>query len=172
MNEVGLSLGCNVGNCISTLKHAISSLQYAGTLQKISSLYLTEPWEVRNQPPYYNCAIVLKTHMPLYAFFSFVREIERRAGRTSKGDYKPRTLDIDILFFNYTTIKTNNLTIPHARMHQRKFVLQPLAEIYPNWYHPILKKTCQDLLASLSDPYSVEIISPYPDWLYSSSING
>jgi len=172
MAEVGLSLGCNVGQCVLTFRYVIAYLQYSGQLCKVSSLYVTEPWGTSNQPDYYNCVVVLRTLMPLPAFFRFIRELENRLGRESKGDYKPRTIDIDILFFGNTILQSTLLTIPHARMHLRRFVLEPLKEVYPEWEHPVLKQTAKDLLDGTSDDSKVVRLSPYPKWLYSSSING
>lgn len=172
MTEVGLALGCNVGKCISTFRYVITSLQYCGQLHRVSSLYLTEPWGVPNQPHYYNCVVVLRTVMPLFPFFSFIRELERRLGRETKGDYRPRTIDIDLLFFGNVVINNKHLTVPHARMHLRRFVLEPLAEVLPNWKHPLLNQAVRDLLYSLNDSGQVSFVSPYPDWVYSSSING
>ncbi len=172
MNEVGLSLGCNIGQCILTFRYVIASLQYGGQLCRVSSLYVTEPWGVSNQPNYYNCVVVLRTLMPLPPFFKFIRELENFLGRKSKGDYKPRTIDIDILFFGKTVIHNTLLTIPHARMHLRKFVLEPLSEIYPDWEHPVLRQTTQELLSNLTDNNKVVRLSTYPEWVYSSSING
>ncbi|NPA34903.1 MAG: 2-amino-4-hydroxy-6-hydroxymethyldihydropteridine diphosphokinase [Chlorobi bacterium] len=172
MIEAGLSLGCNIGDCISTFKYVIASLQYSGSISGISSLYLTEPWGVPDQPQYYNCVVVLKPVMPLFPFFVFIRELERRLGRKRKGDYRPRPIDIDILFFGNTVMNNELLTIPHARMHQRRFVLEPLAEVNPDWIHPVLKQSVRDILFSLNDPGQVSKLSPYPEWIYSSSING
>ncbi len=172
MTEVGLSLGCNIGSCVSTFRYVITSLQYGGKLHRVSSLYLTEPWGTSNQPYYYNCVVILRTMMPLFPFFSFIRELERRLGRKTKGDYQPRTIDIDILFFGNVVINSKHLTVPHARMHLRRFVLEPLAEVLPNWKHPILNQTARDLLFSLNGSEQIFIVSPYPEWIYSSSING
>lgn len=145
-----LSLGSNLGDRCANLENALQRLEKFGAITARSSFYETEPQDMREQPWFLNCAVALETElMPkqlLHATLGIEREMgRRRAGRT-KG---PRIMDIDILLFGSSVVETKDLMIPHPRMHQRRFVLQPMAEIAPDVRHPILKKTMRELLAEL-----------------------
>jgi 2-amino-4-hydroxy-6-hydroxymethyldihydropteridine diphosphokinase len=152
---VYLSLGSNVGDRRANLEAAIERLGALGEVKAVSSFYDTDPVEYTNQPDFLNCAVELETEKMPRQFLAATQVIEhdlgrRRSGATSGPRVKgPRTLDIDILIFGRALVNTAALTIPHPAMHERRFVLEPLAEIAPELRHPVSKKTMRELLHAL-----------------------
>lgn len=144
-----LSLGSNVGQRESNLTEAIRRLGELGRVVAVSSLYETEPVEFTNQPWFLNCAVAMETHAePLHLMRELLR-IEREMGRERLQKKGPRLIDMDILIFGNTAVNTPELTIPHPAMARRRFVLQSLAEIAPELWHPTLHKSVRELLAEL-----------------------
>jgi 2-amino-4-hydroxy-6-hydroxymethyldihydropteridine diphosphokinase len=125
-------------------------------VEAISSLYETEPVEFTDQAPFLNCALALETEEAPEQLMESVLHIEQEMGRVRQQNKGPRTIDIDILLFSDTIIDSPKLTIPHPAMHERRFVLQPLAEIAPEARHPVLKKTIRELLEALPAGQAVE----------------
>jgi 2-amino-4-hydroxy-6-hydroxymethyldihydropteridine diphosphokinase len=118
---------------------------------KISSLYETEPVGFLSQPWFLNIALEIRTALSPRELLATCREIETGQGRIRTFQGAPRTLDVDILLYGGQIIKEPDLQIPHPRMAQRRFVLEPLAEIAPQIIHPVLLETIQKLLAACSD---------------------
>jgi 2-amino-4-hydroxy-6-hydroxymethyldihydropteridine diphosphokinase len=155
---VYLSLGSNVGDRKANLQTAISELQTLGKVVSISSFYETEPVELAAQPWFLNCAVKLETEKMPRQLLSALLQIERKQGRNRvrervKG---PRTLDLDILLFGNSVVDTQSLTVPHPAMHQRRFVLEPLAEIAPDVRHPVFRQTIRELLNALPADQAVK----------------
>jgi 2-amino-4-hydroxy-6-hydroxymethyldihydropteridine diphosphokinase len=148
-NTVYLSLGSNLGDRAANLNAAINRLRTLGEVLQVSSLYETEPVEFTAQPWFLNCAVELDTENTAQQLIESILEIERQMGRTRTQKKGPRSIDIDILLFGNSTIDTKGLSIPHPGLQERRFVLEPLAEIAPGVRHPTLKKTIQELSDAL-----------------------
>jgi 2-amino-4-hydroxy-6-hydroxymethyldihydropteridine diphosphokinase len=159
MNLAYLSLGSNVGDRQAHLRDALTRLGAAGRIVAVSSLYETEPVEFTSQPWFLNSAVALETSLTPQQLMTTILGIEEKMGRRRVQKKGPRSIDIDILIFatretvtgeaEDTTIDSPELTIPHPAMQQRRFVLEPLAEIAPQLLHSTLKKTIGELLDAL-----------------------
>jgi 2-amino-4-hydroxy-6-hydroxymethyldihydropteridine diphosphokinase len=156
-NQVVLGLGGNMGNRTQHLAMAmVQIIQQIGTITKVSSVYETAAWGNEDQPPFFNLAVCLTTPFtPLQTLERCLR-IEKQMGRHRTMKWGPRIIDIDILLYNDEIIRANNLSIPHPLMHERRFVLAPLAEILPQKKHPVLKKSFKDLLHNCPDTLTVK----------------
>jgi 2-amino-4-hydroxy-6-hydroxymethyldihydropteridine diphosphokinase len=156
MNKFYLSLGSNLGEREKNLASALDELEKRGVkIPRRSSIYETEPVEIREQAWFLNCAIEVETDMPPQQFMSALLEIELLLGRRREAKYGPRTIDLDILLHGDTIVNTPQLTIPHAKMAERRFVLVPLAEIAPRAMHPVLHRSIAELLAQCPDQSEV-----------------
>jgi 2-amino-4-hydroxy-6-hydroxymethyldihydropteridine diphosphokinase len=147
--RVYLSLGSNLGDRAAHLKGAIKRMDTLGKIMAVSSFYETEPVELTAQPWFLNCAVELDTEKMPKQLLASIFDIEKEMGRRRVQKKGPRTVDIDILLFGNSIIKAKGLTIPHPAMHDRRFVLEPLAEIAPEIRHPIFKRTIRELRDAL-----------------------
>lgn len=138
-----------MGDRAANLDAAIERLGELGRIAARSALYETEPVEVERQPWFVNCVVAIETELMPRQFLSRVLAIEQKMGRRRTQQKGPRNIDIDILLFGSSIVDTPALTIPHPAMHQRRFVLEPLAEIAPEVRHPVFKKTVREMLAEL-----------------------
>lgn len=148
---VYLSLGSNLGDRQANLRNATGRLLELGDVQEVSSLYETEPVDFTDQPWFLNCAVAVRTELIPREFLAGILAIEKSMGRERTQPKGPRVIDIDILLFGQQTVNTPQLTVPHPAMAERRFVLEPLAEIAPEAVHPILKKTIRELKGALSN---------------------
>jgi 2-amino-4-hydroxy-6-hydroxymethyldihydropteridine diphosphokinase len=139
-----LSLGSNLGNRQANLDQALKLISERMRMGKVSSIYDTEPVGLVNQPRFLNLACEVFTRLTPEGLLALLKGIELKMGRYSRSG-EPRTIDIDIVLFGDQVVNTPNLVIPHPRMHERAFVLIPLAEIAPDFVHPVLKKTIKEL---------------------------
>jgi len=146
---VYLSLGSNLGDRQVNLRNAIGRLLELGDVLEVSSLYDTEPVEFTDQPWFLNCAVAVRTDLIPHEFLAGILSIEHAMGRERTQPKGPRLIDIDILLFGAAHINTPQLTIPHPAMAERRFVLEPLAEIAPDVKVPLQKKTARELLDAL-----------------------
>ena len=147
--RVYLSLGSNVGDRAANLNTAIDRMGALGKVTAVSSFYETEPVELTAQPWFLNCVLELETEKMPRPLLAGILKIEKEMGRRRVQKKGPRTLDIDILLFGNSMVKAKGLTIPHPAMHQRRFVLEPLAEIAPEVRHPVFKRTARELKDAL-----------------------
>lgn len=146
---VYLSLGSNLGDRAANLRTAMDKLAGLGTVEAVSAFYETEPVGLTNQPWFLNCAVKLETEKMPRQLISGVLNLEQEMRRQRKQKNGPRIIDVDILLFGTSVIDTAGLTVPHPRLHERRFVLEPLAEIAPDVRHPIFKRSMRELRDAL-----------------------
>ena len=139
-----LSLGSNLGDRQSNLDQALKMISERMRLGKVSSIYDTEPVGMVNQPSFLNLACEVVTRLTPEGLLALLKGIEQKMGRYSRSG-EPRIIDIDIVLFGDQAVNVPGLIIPHPKMHERAFVLIPLAEIAPDFVHPVLKKTIKEL---------------------------
>ncbi len=150
MAVVHIGIGSNLGNRKENCLKALDLLSARGiVIGKQSSLYETEPWGVEDQPKFMNMAAEIETGLEPLKLLETLKSVEEEMGRKEGYRWGPRVIDLDILFFGDMVIECPELTIPHPLMHEREFVLRPLAEIAPDKVHPVLKKTVTELLAEI-----------------------
>ena len=153
-----IGIGSNVGDKARQCEQGISEIQKLDRHRLLarSSLYKTQPIGYTEQDWFINLVIKIETEMDAPALLSSLKEIESQFGRVKTLRWGPRTIDLDILFFDAHQIQTDELTVPHPLIQDRQFVLVPLAEIDPNLTHPVLKKTVKELLERLKEDRGVE----------------
>lgn len=148
MAIVYLGLGTNIGHRRRNLITAAALLaEKAGDVLALSGFYETEPWGFESDNRFLNAAVRLNTSLSPAELLRVTQEIEKELGRTEKSDgaYRDRIIDIDILLYDDRIVEMPGLTIPHPLMHERKFVMEPLAEIAPAVVHPVLGERMTDL---------------------------
>lgn len=157
MNNVFLLLGSNLGDRQLLLQTAIAKIgEKVGASLKKSALYETQSWGKTGQPDYLNQVVFLKTELSANNVLNEILGIEADMGRERYEKWGSRLIDIDILFYNNEIIKQNGLEIPHPELHNRRFTLEPLAEIAPDLVHPLINKTISELKKDLTDSLIVK----------------
>ena len=137
MKEVVLALGSNIGDTLGNLQEAVALLEENGCVVKaVSRLYQTEPWGYVDQEDFLNGAILIETDREPAALLELTQSIEQGMGRKKIFVNGPRNIDVDILIYEDVVVESERLTIPHPRIGQRLFVLQPLMDIVPDWEVP------------------------------------
>ena len=162
MNKTVLLLGSNIDNRLELLANASSLIiEQIGSVVLASSIYESDPWGFDSSNPFLNQALLIKTTISPEKVLEKCLSIESQLGRTRNedGSYADRNIDIDILLYEKLIISNGNLEIPHPRMHQRRFCMEPLVEIAPNWFVPTFQKTTSQILAICSDLSKVSIIN-------------
>lgn len=156
MNQVYLSLGSNVGSRSVQLQNAVDLLNETGLVKKISSVYETAAWGNTDQPSFLNLVLMMLTNNDSRNFMKQLLLIEEKMGRVRHQKWEARIIDIDILYFNAEIFQEESLIIPHPHLQERKFVLEPLAEIAPEFIHPILNLNSIQLLNQCPDKLQVK----------------
>ncbi|HWO76026.1 MAG TPA: 2-amino-4-hydroxy-6-hydroxymethyldihydropteridine diphosphokinase [Bacillus sp. (in: firmicutes)] len=151
MSKAYLSLGTNMGDRLGYLNKAISLLKMQGSIQikKMSSIYETDPVGFEDQSPFLNMVIEIETAESPFRLLEIILQIEEKLGRIRLFKWGPRTIDLDILLYNQDNIETEQLIVPHPRMHERAFVLIPLLEINDKLMHPALGKEFKQILSEI-----------------------
>lgn len=170
MSRVFLSVGSNLGDRLESLRRAVDELRAMSDVRFLdaSALYQTEPWEqrpgqlARDDTWFFNCVVEIETTLDPAVLLERMQDVERALGRLRKpmtpeeSRFEPRELDIDILLYDDRVISgPDHLHIPHLLMHERRFVLHPLADLAPEIEHPVLYQTIRELLDALEDEHQV-----------------
>lgn len=159
MARVFLSLGSNLGDRLSNIQQAVSTLSMLDEINvvKTSSFYETEPWGNKKQEWFVNCAIAIDTVLSPQELLNKCQQIELTLGRirNQKERWQERAIDIDILMYDDLIMTSSNLVIPHPYMHERAFVLIPMLEVKPDLVHPVFKKSVSELYDELTNPEDV-----------------
>lgn len=162
MEEVVFSLGSNMGDRAANLAGALRRLEESGLERvAVSQVYETEPWGFGAELSFYNMVAVYRTLLEPAGLMELIAGIETSMGRVrhfSAAGYESRVIDIDILFFGDRVINEEGLVVPHPRMAERRFVLQPLADLMPERIHPVEGKSIQTMLSDCSDKMHVKVI--------------
>ena len=162
--RVILGLGANVGRPLEQLAAAVRALAGAVCVEALSSVYRTEPVGRGGQPDFFNMVAVGRTALAPDELLRATQEVEARLGRVRTVRNGPRPIDVDLLGFGDWRIDTPSLTVPHPRIATRGFVLYPLAEVAPEWRHPVLGKTARELLRSAGPLERVEKLGALPSF--------
>ena len=154
-HQAFLLLGANLNDPANQLALAIQYLGLETEIIKQSSVYRSEPWGIQNQPEFLNQVLAIQTQQSPQGLLKIIQQIEGKLGRERKEKWGPRSIDIDILFYDNMIMSTESLTIPHPQLHNRRFTLIPLSEIAPQLVHPKLLKSISLLLRECPDDLNV-----------------
>ncbi|MGH9803583.1 MAG: 2-amino-4-hydroxy-6-hydroxymethyldihydropteridine diphosphokinase [Candidatus Acidiferrales bacterium] len=153
-----LSLGSNLGDRVAHIERALALLEESGVrVRRRSGFYETEPAGMPSQRWFVNSVVEAETELMPLGLLRLLKRIERQLGRSGPSGIAPaaRQIDIDILIFGSSRVRLPELVIPHPRLPERRFVLEPLRELAPDWRHPESKLTAAEMLSQLSDHYAV-----------------
>ncbi|CCH56082.1 2-amino-4-hydroxy-6-hydroxymethyldihydropteridinepyrophosphokinase [Fibrisoma limi BUZ 3] len=156
-----LLLGANLGDRVATLRRAVDLIaERVGTVAQQSAVYETAPWGVTDQPTFLNQVIAVQIDVSPEETLTRTQAIEQELGRVRHEKWGARLIDIDILYYDQLVLHTDTLTVPHPYLHERRFTLVPLADIAPDFAHPVFHKTTTELLNELPDDGQVNRYVP------------
>lgn len=150
-----LSFGSNLGNKLQHIRNSILDIKSDEKIKilRYSNICETEPIGVVGQNNFYNCVITIKTEYTSGELLQFLQSVEIKNGRTREYKWSPRNIDIDIIDFDRTILESEILTLPHPRMHERKFVLLPMKEVYPDYIHPKFNIDIDTMIDKITGQY-------------------
>lgn len=153
--------GSNLGDRVSQLEHARSEVERRiGRMTGSSALYETAAWGKTDQPAFLNQVIRLETRLSAADVLEQLLSVEHALGRERRERWAPRTVDLDLLFFDTEVLALDGLEVPHPRLHLRRFTLEPMVELAPDFVHPVFRLSMKELLDRVDDPLSVRIFAP------------
>jgi 2-amino-4-hydroxy-6-hydroxymethyldihydropteridine diphosphokinase len=162
MSSILLGLGANLDEPIVRLAEAVDVIQAFMAIDEVSSIYRTEPVGLVDQPDFYNIACRGRSPLPPAELLERLMDVEAGMGRTRTVRNGPRLIDIDILAYGDLVLDTPGLTLPHPRLAEREFVLEPLREIASEWRHPVTGLDPDEMLRELTPRRRVEFAGPFP----------
>lgn len=164
MARAYIALGSNLGDREENLRRAVGELRALGEDLRASGLYETAPVGPEDQPWFLNAVVSLETEIWPRRLVRELKAIERRLGRREAARFGPRAVDLDLLLYDEVELDIPSVSLPHPRLHLRRFVLEPLVELDPQARHPTLDRTAGELLETLQDEHQVR---PFKDasWL-------
>jgi len=151
MQRIFIALGSNLEDKIGNCRKALDEIGNFAEIVRISSLYETEPVGNEDQPNFINSVVEINTDLSPHELLTHLKSIEDKLGRVRGEKWGPRVIDLDIIFYDDLVMKYDDLIIPHPRAHLRRFVLEPICEIAPDFIHPELETSILELLEKLGD---------------------
>lgn len=161
MIKIFLSLGTNIGNKLANLSTAIAEIEKnIGHINQQSAIFETEAWGFESDSNFFNQVIILESNLEPTQLIDSCLKIEKKMGRERNrtGNYESRIIDVDILFYGDSIVNEDNLSIPHPLLQKRRFILEPLNEIAPDFIHPVLGKSISKLLEDCTDTGLVKFV--------------
>lgn len=158
-HTVYLALGTNMGDREANLRRALEAMAPAVEVTQTSPVYETAPWGVTDQDDFLNQVVRAQTSLKPDILLSFLKSIEAQLGREDSRRWGPRLIDLDILFYDDLVLEMEHLTIPHPHLHERAFVLVPLADLEPELRHPVLNQTIGEILKEVDQEGITAFIS-------------